>query len=630
MEEDEDSFLYGDSIQPIPPPPVQKTPANEAVEIIPVPAEALEKQTNGIIAHLEAEAEAEVEAAIGAEGHGEEQNQNQDRANGDTEELEGDDEGEEEEEGEEESDEDIEFILEPPTRSLDFRSQSAQRGGHRPNPIRTPSAGVPNAPVPPANLTTEYTPRERGLPADSLNRSTSQASFSTQEAIPRPESAAPAAVSLQPTAAEQPPTDGGLDPSTLPPTRAPPSHPVIDPNVPGVFDGRSIFEIDMTNLAEKPWRRPGSDLSDWFNYGFDELSWEAYCYRRRALGEMAGVLKANVMGFAGMPEEQLLALPPEARTMVMTGTNAMMAATGGGVPGPGPGVGVGPGMMPPVGMNPMGAMNPMMAAEMGGMGGMGPMGVGMGGPMGMGMNGDMGVGMSGPGPGPNAMMQDGPPNGPVQVSVQGPGVAGPSGTPEQGVQMVLPDGIQGGPGPGMMNLNMGGEFSPMQDGNGIHNQQMFPGMENNGPPTPVPVRNVPAPGQFRGRGGMGMGIVPRGGRAVSTFPARGRGRGAIFDGSTLPVRPASPLPPNVPTGPRNPGNRYKDRDNNAPAVDGLDYGGNKESSGTPSNERDKERDRERDKERDRDHDKDEKPTSRKRRSPPSNEEDRMGRSSKRR
>ena len=39
-----------------------------------------------------------------------------------------------------------------------------------------------------------------------------------------------------------------------------------------------------------------------------------------------------------------------------------------------------------------------------------------------------------------------------------------------------------------------------------------------------------------------------------------------------PARPASPLPPNVPTGPRNQ-NKYKDRDNNAQAVDGLDYGG---------------------------------------------------------
>lgn len=45
---------------------------------------------------------------------------------------------------------------------------------------------------------------------------------------------------------------------------------------------------------------------------------------------------------------------------------------------------------------------------------------------------------------------------------------------------------------------------------------------------------------------------------------------------TAPARPASPLPPNVPTGPRNQ-NKYKDRDGNAPAVDGLDYGGGRDA-----------------------------------------------------
>jgi pre-mRNA 3'-end-processing factor FIP1 len=91
-------------------------------------------------------------------------------------------------------------------------------------------------------------------------------------------------------------TDGTvLDPSTLQPVTAPTSHPSINPSAPGVFEGRPIFDVDIGALADKPWRRPGSDISDWFNYGFDEISWEAYCYRRRELGEMATVLKANVL-----------------------------------------------------------------------------------------------------------------------------------------------------------------------------------------------------------------------------------------------------------------------------------------------------------------------------------------------
>ena len=223
-----------------------------------------------------------------------------------------------------------------------------------------------------------------------------------------------------------------------------------------MYESRPIYDIDMSALAEKPWRRPGSDLADWFNYGFDELSWEAYCYRRRSLGGVNGVLKANVLGFVGMPEEQLPGLPAEALTMVMTGTNAMLNAGGPN----GPGVGVPGNMMPPVGMNPMGGMNPMMAAEMGGMPGMGPMGVGMGAPMGMAMNGDMGVPGIGGVPGA-PMMQEGVPGGPMQMNLQGQGVPGVNGTPEQGAQM-LPDGMPGPQGPGILGMNMGGDFGGMQ------------------------------------------------------------------------------------------------------------------------------------------------------------------------
>jgi len=62
-----------------------------------------------------------------------------------------------------------------------------------------------------------------------------------------------------------------------------------------MFDGRSILEVDLGAMTDKPWRRPGSDISDWFNYGFDEISWEAYCYRRRELGDIASVLNTNVI-----------------------------------------------------------------------------------------------------------------------------------------------------------------------------------------------------------------------------------------------------------------------------------------------------------------------------------------------
>ncbi|XP_038572438.1 pre-mRNA 3'-end-processing factor FIP1 isoform X1 [Micropterus salmoides] len=44
-------------------------------------------------------------------------------------------------------------------------------------------------------------------------------------------------------------------------------------NIPG------IPELKV-NAEEKPWRKAGADLSDYFNYGFDEESWSAYCKKQ--------------------------------------------------------------------------------------------------------------------------------------------------------------------------------------------------------------------------------------------------------------------------------------------------------------------------------------------------------------
>lgn len=126
-----------------------------------------------------------------------------------------------------------------------------------------------------------------------------------------------------------------------------------------------------------------------------------------------------------MPEDQLSALPPEVRQMVMTGTTAMM--NGGG---------------PNAGM-----MGPMM--DMSGM--MGPMGMGMG-------MGDMGMG--------NPMMQGGMMQDASQVQQGGVGVGVGigNGTPEQvgGNVAMMQDGFNGQTGGGMMNMAMGGGDYGMQ------------------------------------------------------------------------------------------------------------------------------------------------------------------------
>ncbi|KAF8633555.1 hypothetical protein AX15_001355 [Amanita polypyramis BW_CC] len=446
--DDDDEYLYGGSAAA----ETTKTQDHSQSEVppvvTPVPQAATfdeTQSTNGVVSLLETEVEnadavvpglsdavsaatAAVFAAQVAQAQAEAQSHVQEMEEEEEEQVEL---GEESEEDEEE----IEFIMEPPNRSLDFRNQNT-RSKTVPPPL--PSPGKNTGPQQqPLALTTEYTPMPRGgMPSapkpPALPPTTTQAQPPSQQAQTHPVQLPSEDVQQQQQQQQQVQQDD-IDTSMLPPASAPPSHPVIEPSAPGMLDGRSIFEVDMANMTDKPWRRPGSDISDWFNYGFDELSWEAYCYRRRELGEMATVLKANLINFTGMPEDQLSNLPPEVRQMVMTGMTALMNAGG-----PGPGM-MGPGVM----------MD--MANMMGSMG------------MGMGMNGDMSMG--------NAMMQ-------IQDGAQGVNVnvgVGGTGTPEQ-VGGMMQDGFSGGPGPGgMMSMGMGGDFG-MQVGGcdfGLVNEANF-------------------------------------------------------------------------------------------------------------------------------------------------------------
>ena len=41
--------------------------------------------------------------------------------------------------------------------------------------------------------------------------------------------------------------------------------------------------IDIDQLTEKPWRKPEVDLTDYFNYGFNEDTWRLYCKRQQEI-----------------------------------------------------------------------------------------------------------------------------------------------------------------------------------------------------------------------------------------------------------------------------------------------------------------------------------------------------------
>lgn len=113
---------------------------------------------------------------------------------------------------------------------------------------------------------------------------------------------------------------------------------------------------------DKPWRRPGTDISDYFNYTFDEFTWASYCLKQSSLRaevldskkqmeEMQSMLSA---GFPGLPAPPPLAGP---------GTNS--GGGGGGVVVHGGGGGGGSGGMVPGGVpGGVGGIPPEMQALM--------------------------------------------------------------------------------------------------------------------------------------------------------------------------------------------------------------------------------------------------------------------------
>ncbi|XP_053130284.1 pre-mRNA 3'-end-processing factor FIP1-like isoform X2 [Hemicordylus capensis] len=57
----------------------------------------------------------------------------------------------------------------------------------------------------------------------------------------------------------------------------------IDLDAVGNINGLPVIEVDLESFEDKPWRKPGADLSDYFNYGFNEETWKAYCEKQRRL-----------------------------------------------------------------------------------------------------------------------------------------------------------------------------------------------------------------------------------------------------------------------------------------------------------------------------------------------------------
>lgn len=278
------------------------------------------------------------------------------------------------------SESDVEIIMDSPnaSKTVDFRPQRNSLGR---------SASQVATPKP--NITTEYIPQER--PSISTPKETPQpitqvdnttaitstanvAGTATTQSIDAPERA------LAPTEAQKGDANDFFlkraqamaedPPKVLP---SPSTAPSLDID-PATLDAAAVYDIDINAIdSEKPWRQPGADLTDWFNYGFDEYKWLDYASRKKNLGST--VEKINPFAaHNSTPDELLNVLPPELQAMMnmmppMPQVGAMQMP---GMPMPGMPPGMPPGPMP--GMPGMPGMPPGFDMSMM-MGGVPPMGM---------------------------------------------------------------------------------------------------------------------------------------------------------------------------------------------------------------------------------------------------------------
>lgn len=68
----------------------------------------------------------------------------------------------------------------------------------------------------------------------------------------------------------------------------------------GAINGIPAHEFNLDQIEDKPWRQPGADITDYFNYGFNEETWRAYCERQKRMRSESGVaLVLNAGGGVG-------------------------------------------------------------------------------------------------------------------------------------------------------------------------------------------------------------------------------------------------------------------------------------------------------------------------------------------
>lgn len=105
-----------------------------------------------------------------------------------------------------------------------------------------------------------------------------------------------------PQAGNGPPPTTPLPHSNLAVQTAPANGPHINPTNPtGIIPstGTSVYDVDVAQFegSGQMWRRPGSDISDWFNYGFDEVTYPKFLkYRQDMEQGRAALVSYSIVG----------------------------------------------------------------------------------------------------------------------------------------------------------------------------------------------------------------------------------------------------------------------------------------------------------------------------------------------
>ncbi|PRQ77921.1 Fip1 motif-domain containing protein [Rhodotorula toruloides] len=235
----------------------------------------------------------------------------------------GEDEGDEEDE---ESDDDLEIILDgegvaptpAPRRSAAPVAASPQKPATAPAPSATTEYAPLDRPgVAKATSSTSVGPPSLPQPDATATDQTSTAILAAGavDGIPQPDVPTEAdGTPLKAPVAELVPR-GSLKPLELTPSATP----TFDVNaVHKDVNGNDIFDVDIDALEDKPWRKPGANMADYFNYGMNEATWKNYVRKQRELRGSESSSANPFVGFASGNIAQAWAeLSPENKTLLM-------------------------------------------------------------------------------------------------------------------------------------------------------------------------------------------------------------------------------------------------------------------------------------------------------------------------